>query len=191
MQMEQWENGCLTILLSDQELSGMGVSFQSLDCREPATQQALQALLETAREQAGLPPEKHVLVEALPVESGCLLLITPLPHRKPIRMRRIEKPRVYAVADTDNLLRLARGLSRTVGCLPPLLASSLYRFGEGYRLVVYPSRTPSRLWYLLSEFGQQVGEGETAVAFTAEHGNAITLGNALEKLIQTTTQAVG
>lgn len=184
MRMERLENGCLTILLSDQEMSGMGVSFSSLDYQEPATRQALESLLTTAQEQAGLPPEKHMLVEALPVEAGCLLLITPLPHRRQIRMRRMEKPRVYAITDTDNLLRLGEGLSHTVGHLPPLLASSLYRFDTGYQLVVYPSRTPPQLWNLLSEFGRPTGEGETAVAFVTEHGTAVVLGNALERLMQ-------
>ena len=191
MQMEQWENGCVTILLSDQELSGMGVDFGRLDYREPVARQALQAVVSAAREQTGLPPEKHVLVEALPVEAGCLLLITPLPRRRPIRMRRIEKPRVYAVADTDSLLRLAAALSRAIGKLPPLMASSLYRFEEGYRLVVYPSHMPTRIGYLLSEFGECVGTGESVVAFTAEHGCAITMGNALEQLMLAMAPAVG
>ena len=188
MHMERLGNGCLTILLSDQELSGMGVSFGSLDYQEPETRQALQSLLTAAREEAGLPPEKHMLVEALPVEDGCLLLITPMPRRRQIRMRRMEKPRVLSVADTDNLLRLAAGLHKTVGHLPPLLASSLYRFEGGYRLVIYPSRTPSQVWHLLSEFGQAAGEGETAVAFTAEHGTVITIGDALERLMQAVGQ---
>ena len=55
MQMEQWENGCLTILLSDRELSGMGVRFPDMDCREPATRKILRALLENAYAQAGAP----------------------------------------------------------------------------------------------------------------------------------------
>lgn len=191
MQMERWENGCLTILLSDQELSGMGVSFPGMDCREPATRQALRSLLERAYAQAGMPPEQRMQVEALPVTSGCLLLVTPLPRRRPIRMRRIEKPRIYAVADTDSLLRLAAELKRAVEPLPPLLASSLYRFREGYRLVVYPAHTPPRLWILLSEFGQQIGEGEVAVAVTAEHGRALAQGDALERLMGSAVPAVG
>lgn len=190
MRMQRLENGCLTILLSDQELSGMGVSFGTLNYQEPATRQALKDLLSAAQEQAGLPPDKHMLVEALPVEEGCLLLVTPLPRRRQIRMRRLEKPRVYAIADTNSLLALAVGMGRTAGHLPPLLASSLYRFEGGYRLVVYPARTPARLWRLLSEFGRAVGEGETAAAIAAEHGTPIALGNALDRLMRAARPAL-
>lgn len=190
MQMEQWENGCLTILLSDRELSGMGVRFPDMDCREPATRKVLRALLENAYAQAGVPPAKRLQIEALPVASGCLLLVTPLARRRAIRMRRKEKPRIYAVADTDDLLRLAEALRRWHE-VPPLLASSLYRWDKEYRLVVYPARTPSRLWLILSEFGRPVGQGDVPTAVVEEHGRLLARGDALEQLMTATPPMVG
>lgn len=189
MQMEQWENGCLTILLSDRELSGMGVRFPDMDCREPATRQALRTLLKNAYAQAGVPPAQRIQIEALPVASGCLLLVTPLVHRRIIRLRRMEKPRIYAVAGTDNLLRLAEALRRWREA-PPLLASSLYRLGKEYRLVVYPAHTPSRLWLILSEFGRPAGQGDIAAAVVEEHGRPLAQGDALERLMVGATPPV-
>lgn len=183
MYMEQWENGCLTILLTDRELSGMGLSFGKMDGQEPAAREALNTLLTAARRQAGLPPEHRLQVEALPVASGCLLLVTPLPRRRSIRIRRSAKPQIYRVDSADALLALAAGTAS----LPPLLASSLYRWKNGWRLVVYPLRVSPRWHNALSEFGEWVGEGETAVAVLEEHGIPLAVGDALDRLTQVVT----
>ena len=116
--------------------------------------------------------------------------MTPLTRRRAIRMRRKEKPRIYAVADTDDLLRLAEALRRWHE-VPPLLASSLYRWDKEYRLVVYPARTPARLWLILSEFGRPVGQGDVPVAVVEEHGRILARGDALERLMAATPPAVG
>lgn len=187
MYMEQWDNGCMTILLSDIELSGMGIRFEEMDSRQPATREALHILLAAARRQAGLPPEHRLRVEALPIEAGCLLLVTPLPRRRSLRMRRPVKPQVYAVDCVDHLLSLAAA----IGAMPPLLSSSLYRWQKGWRLVVYPARISPRLDSLLAEYGRLVGEGDLAAAATEEHGTPIVRGDALDRLIQAMVTANG
>lgn len=56
MKMELLENGCLKIVLSDEELRDMGLSFEKLDYRNLETQRAIQQLLLTARQETGFPP---------------------------------------------------------------------------------------------------------------------------------------
>lgn len=171
----------MTILLSDSELSEMGVSFQQLSVARPQTRRALQTVIRAARERAGLSA-RRVRVEAIPTGEGCMLLITPLPARRVLRIRRLEKPLVYAVASTDDLLALAKSLRRR-GTLPPALtASSLYRAQEGYRLILYAARPAAWLPRMLGEYARLIGQGQLAAALTEEHAIPLVLGHALDAL---------
>lgn len=187
MRMEILENGCLKILLTAEDLDSLGISFADLDYGKPATRKAVQALLEAARKEMGFDPAGGMLVEALPVDGGCLLLFTPTGGHRRARMKAMGGPYIYEVADADQLLRLAEGLRR-FDYVPGrrfagISGSSLYSFGGGYRLVLYPSAPfPRGMSNLLQEFARAAGEGDAAAAFTAEHGRPIAVGNALSRI---------
>ncbi|MBQ8752675.1 MAG: adaptor protein MecA [Clostridia bacterium] len=178
--MERLENGCLKIILSEQELSERRLSFSLLDYRDAATRQALSQLLKEAQQRTGFHTTGTLLVEAVPLSDGCLLLITPEPTRSRLRIRRVTGPLVYTIADADSLLSLARGWRRDPQNARSLLSSSLYREAEGYRLVVYPAPAFSkRARRLLEVFSVECREGEAAAAFVAEHDTPLLIGNAL------------
>lgn len=187
MKMELLENGCLKILLSEEDLRTLGLSFDCLDYDNASTREAIQALLLAAREETGFNPVGGLLVEALPVDGGCLLLMTPTVGHRRIRLKRAVGPFVYEVEDAEQLLRLADGLSRYQPApdvrVQPWAGSSLYQFGDKYRLVLYPSAIlPRGMGDLLQEFVRSAGEGDAAAAYTAEHGRAIAVGDALTRL---------
>ena len=56
MKMELLENGCLKIMLTEEDLDRLGLSFASLDYDAPATRSALQTLLMAARNETGFDP---------------------------------------------------------------------------------------------------------------------------------------
>lgn len=187
MKMELLENGCLKILLGEEDLQALGLSFEGLDYDTPATREAIQALLLAAREETGFSPSGGLLVEALPVDGGCLLLMTPTSGHRRIRLKRAVGPYVYEAEDAEQLFRLAAGISRCRpdmdGHMQPWAGSSLYQFGDKYRLILYPSSLlPRRMDDLLLEFVRSAGEGDAAAAYTAEHGRAIAVGDALARL---------
>ena len=195
MKMEQLENGCLKIWLDEPDMQEMGLRFEEMDYRNAATREAVARLLETAREQTGFEAPDGLLVEVLPLDKGCLILMTPgraapaaaPSERRRFRMVRAGGPFVYAVEGVDQLFQLCAGLKRfrrtggETAFRDP--ASSLYRFGNGYRLVIYHGFvTPRGMSGMLSEFGKLVGEGDAAAAFTAEHGQPLAIGDAVEQL---------
>ena len=51
MKMELLENGCLKIVLSNDELEEMGLTFERLDYRNMETQRTIQRLLQIARQE--------------------------------------------------------------------------------------------------------------------------------------------
>ena len=187
MKMELLENGCLKILLTEEDLNRLGLSFASLDYDTPATRSAMQTLLLAARNETGFDPTGGLVVEALPVDDGCLLLFTPTASHRRIRLKKAVGPYIYEVEDAEQLFRLAEGLSRYRQPLQkrllPSAGSSLYLFGEKYRLVLYPASVlPRGVQDLMREFSRSAGEGDAAAAYTAEHGRAIAVGDALTRL---------
>ena len=195
MRMEPMENGCLKIWLDAGDLQALGLQFEDMDYRESATREAIAKLLQTAQDQTGFQMTDSLLVEALPLDEGCLLLLTPggaLDNtgagRRRLRMVRAGGPLVYSLAEVDQLFQLEQGWRRfrCRGRSGPSFrepATSLFRFGDQYRLVVYPSfLIPKGMRSMLSEFGTLVGEGDAAAAYTAEHGQALAIGDAIDRL---------
>lgn len=178
--MDLLKNGCLKILLTEEDLRAFHLTFEDLDYSNDSTRGVLRLLLEQAREETGFDPGGSLLVEALPVDGGCLLLLTPTAGKRHVRMKRAAGPFVYELDDTDAVLRLARSAD---GQMPAMLTSSLYRFGSRYRLILYPGSPLSReMSNLLGEFARPAGEGDAAAAYTAEHGEAIAVGDALHRM---------
>ena len=120
MKMEQLENGCLKIWLDEPDMQEMGLRFEEMDYRNAATREAVARLLETAREQTGFEAPDGLLVEVLPLDKGCLILMTPgraapaaaPSERRRFRMVRAGGPFVYAVEGVDQLFQLCAGLKR-------------------------------------------------------------------------------
>lgn len=182
MKMDLLENGCLKILLTEEDLQAYGLTFEGLDYDKEGTRSALQHLLEEAKHKTGFDSSGSLLVEALPVDGGCLLLLTPAAGKRHVRLRRTVGPYIYELDTADAVLQLAQSMGDQAA-LPPSCGSSLYQFGEGYRLVLYPGAPlPRRAGHLLHEFARAAGEGEAAAAYTAEHGRSIAVGDALGRL---------
>lgn len=193
VKMELLENGCLKIVLTNEELGEMGLTFERLDYRNAETQRAIQQLLLIARQETGFRHSGDLTVEAIPLEEGCLLLLTPSAIRRRIRMKKAVGPYIYRVADIDGLFRLAESWNRLQTQSRPdaeepgisAAGSSLYRLDDAFGLVLYPAMPlPREAGALLQEFAQPVGEGDASAAFTAEHGQPLAIGDALHRLWQ-------
>lgn len=182
MKMDLLENGCLKILLTEEDLRAFGLTFEGLDYDNEGTRSALHRLLDEAKRRTGFDASGSLLIEALPVDGGCLLLLTPAGGKRRVRLRRAAGPYVYELDTADAILQLAQSVGEMEG-EAPVFGSSLYAFGGGYRLILYPGAPLSRrMGALLHEFARAAGEGDAAAAFTAEHGRCIAAGDALGRL---------
>ena len=185
MQFHITENGALRVMVSNEELERMGLSFAALDGTSPMTRSALGAVLLTAEVQTGFSPTDRMNIEAMPIDGGCLLLFTPDGDRPKLRLRRSAPAGVWRFADTDALLGFAEALHPFAGTLQrrrALCVGSLYRQGNAYDLIVYaPSMLPRGILPILSEFAEHIGNG-TAAAVTEEHAVPVCLREALVKL---------
>ncbi len=180
MKIEPLNSGALKIWMSEEELQRWGLSFESLGTDKVRTHRALIKLLGIAKQRLVDCPEEEMRVEVIALHSGCLFLITP----EKDSLQPICTPKIYAIADAEELLRLGENLAANHAGELPL--SSLYGWDKEYRLIVYgASRQQSDEWRILSEFAQCVAEGNSAAAFLEEHGVPIIQGTALHRLCAT------
>lgn len=189
MKIDLLENGCLKILLTEEDLRDFNLTFEDMDYNNEITRSALHQLLDTARRETGFDSSGSLIIEALPVDGGCMLLLTPTGGKRHVRMKRVVGPYIFELDDADTVLRLARSVGENT---PPMFGSSLYRFDKRYRLVLYPGAPLTReMGNLLGEFARPAGEGDVAAAYTAEHGESIAVGDALNRICAAMSQSGG
>ena len=176
--------GGYRVFLSDEDLKEWGLDFASLDSRSSATRALLTAVSLIVHGSGDFESD-GMEIEALPVEGGCFLLLTPTaPATRKPRWRRAAAPLVYRASDADALWGLAAAVAPASPDERSLFAAgSLYAFADGYRLVLYPFEPLSAAMAArLAEWAEPVGVGGAAAAFVAEHGKPLLIGDALQRL---------
>lgn len=173
LKVECVTEGRLRIWLTAEELQAWGVSYAQLGLSRLQTDRLLRQVMPAARRH--LPSgQRRLSVEAIPVEGGCVLLVSGNNEVRPggpILCRFAGLEELYALAD--------RWHSTAQGNI----ATSLYELEEAYLLVIYPVEplTASQQ-AMLREYCHRSAGGEAAAAYVGEHGRLLLAGNALEVL---------
>lgn len=147
MKIEPISNGNLRIWLAEEEIEAWGLEEGY----------GVRRLVRRALAAVGRRPTTHIGAEMIPVEGGCVVLVSPItPSRLPI---------VYAVE--------AGALSGVCDRWPQLStqAAQVYAMEDGYRIIAYGDDAE----YLLREYGYPVGYGEGVAAHVAEYGQLFTV----------------
>lgn len=145
VKIEPISNGNLRIWLADEEVEEWGL--------EDSRGKGVRRLVRHALSAVGRPPMTRVWAEMIPVEGGCVLLISSPVHSH-------QRPMVYAVG-ADELMEV---YARWRPALEE--AAQVYAMGEEYRIVLYGEQSDG----LLREYGTPLGSGEGMAAHTAEYG---------------------
>lgn len=177
MKMEPLKSGRLKIWLTARDMEQWGLRFETMSTADRATRHALLRLIAVARERASLNTEDGVTAEVIPLDGGCLMLLTPLSPLPPCAA----EPVICTFQNENDLLGFGRGLRPLEESALP--TSSLFGWGTAYRLIVYPSPTVSRsVKALLGEYAIPTARGYPAAAYTEEHGVPLSVGDALQRL---------
>lgn len=153
----------------------MGVDFHALKAHSPRTKAIIRHILRLIYAKEGFAAGVALSVEAAPVDGGCLLLITPTPLRLPQ-----DGIHVFTPCDAKALPALAATCERAAR--DTIIASSLYAYEGGYRLILYAPHLPKMIAAQLCEHASYVGGGRGLAAHIAEYGAPLFVGDALESV---------
>lgn len=174
----------LKILLTRQDMDGLGLIYENVDYSDENTRRVLLTLLGKAKEESGFSPRgAKLFVEVYPGDDGgCSLYFTTI--RKPSRLPGAQSAISPAVFEFDNVDDLIDGARKTFERYSHrIYKSSLYLLNGKYRLLVYNLDYSDKLSvYFLSEFARRVGEDEILAAYTIERGAEIIADSALDIL---------
>ncbi len=114
MEIKRISSRTLSIYLDASDLDELDITYEALDILCPHTRLVLRQLLETALAQTGFDPAGgRLLIEAYPVEEGCLLLFTLAQTEQEERVRSAG-PTLFLFSSFDLLRQACRQLDPTV-----------------------------------------------------------------------------
>lgn len=183
MNIEAIENNQIIVDLSSKDMTDLDITFEDMDYSNIETRRVIHIILDKARDtlHKDIDPTSRLIVEAIPkLSGGCLLFFTimdPASTQKLLQIKKASRELTYEFSDIDCLLDLAKTFN---GKIP--FSSQLYSLGNKYRLVLQPDFGFSEVRYLLSQYGNLVGENELFAAHTKEHWKLAIEDYAVEKL---------
>ena len=183
MILELVDESRLLIILSPEDMEDYQLTFDSLDWRDGHSRTVIREFLQMACHQKGFcPGDSRLLIEAVPDEEGCVLLVTMLPEEKSKRKRYWIKenhpvltPFVFRFDHAENLLAAVDRVYRQFYRPQKAACSSwLYLLNGAYYLVLYGGRRlPCSVEILLTEYGSFQGKGRNTAAQVLEHGKLL------------------
>lgn len=180
--MELIENGRLKVLLEQDDLQQLDISFEEMDYGNMETKRVVWTLLDKARRQYDLNFDVtgKLLIEVIPNRvGGCVMYFTALTREfgdqsQRMIMKKSLKPLIYSFENASHLLSAIAGLSTYAkDCLGQ---SELYLYENTYKLILYPQGIENpALSATFMEFGKLHKPHELAPLVIREHGKALAM----------------
>ena len=182
MNIEQIDDSRVLITLCDEEMKSYSVSFESLSLSDNNTRTVLKKLMYYASDRTGINFEKkHILIEALKYDHGCLLLFTlskKSSEKKTYKIKYYNDSYIFTFEDTETLLSCIQALYLMNDSR---FASSLYSGKNRYYLVINsPAALKPKYICTISEFCTHQFRGSIRTAVLREHTKPVSEKNAVE-----------
>ncbi len=181
------EGGKIKILLTAEDTSAMGISFKTINCKDPDTRLLLRAVYKMAKLRSGEDyNSRRLLIEAYPyINGGGILYFTPLEEnrgRKRLKLKTL-KPTSdrlnYVFPEGSCLLKAIELLYQNEHTRP--LYSELYTVDDVFLLTIHSLPDLSVL-HEIKEFSRDFFTGRQAEKYTGEHGKVLTGKNAIREI---------
>lgn len=164
--------GRIKVVLSTDDVSELGIDFNTIDCNKKETRFLLRALFKAASERAGIKESsQRLLIEAYPhIGGGGILYFTPLAksEKKYTPPKKKGVIAVFTFFDADSMLN-------AIECLYSLdyedLKSTVYETDGMFSLIIYECEMPCEI---IREFCKDIQFGERAKKITCEYGKPLT-----------------
>ncbi len=180
MKISQLSKDKVMVTLSADDMRSFELEFDSMGLSNPHSKKVINKLLNVAF-NSGYDScnNKSILCEAVPIESGCILLISLKDKkscRKKYRIKRIKEYPCYRFECVDDLLNTVQKLYYTDILF---YNNSVYMYKDRYYLVFDYPVVPKKAKNILSEYSTTVKGTKTFVARLNESAKALSKGNAI------------
>lgn len=160
-------------------MKDFSLEYEKLSFEDPHSGKILKRLLTLACSKTGLnTTDKKILVEAMPQEKGCLILLTLIPniHRKIYRIKKERKNLCYVFDDTEGLISAAKAFS--VNNIYP--ENSVYLWDNKYVVVLENIIENKEQLAKFREFSSKTLQGKIQTARVKENGKLLVGKNGME-----------
>ena len=181
MNIEQIDDSRVLITLCDEDMKSYSVSFDTMSLSDEHTKKVLKQLMYYASDKTGISFEKkHILIEALKYEHGCILLFTVSEKSK----RKIYKIKYY----NDSYIFTFENAEALLSCIQALYFMNDFRFASSekkkkkryYLVINSPAALKPKYICTISEFCSHQFRGRIHTAVLREHAKLISEKNAIE-----------
>ena len=171
MTIEQLDGERVLILLGSGDMKDFALEYDTLSFSDTHSRKILSRLLTLACLKTGLScADKKMLVEAVPQDGGCIILLTLKPKRRLYRIKRRQKCVCAVTDDVDDLMSAAEALG---GIIPD---AEVFIYSEKY-VILTESYTSLKTMSALYEYTDCFFVPVHNAAKVREHGKSLgTLG---------------
>lgn len=183
--LEQIDEKRLLIALSHDDMNILDLTFKQLSWKNEYSRQIIKKILLRAENEIGFSVgNNQMMIEAIPQNSGCVVLVTVLPHkkadRKIFKIKETIHPYLFKFCSLENLFcaieRIFKNKTITI-------KSSIFECNKAYFLLIYSNgEMPFFLKSILTEYCDILSKNDTTVSELIERGKLIIKNNAIEAI---------
>lgn len=184
MTIEQIDETRVLIALCREDMQVLSLEYNTMGFKDPYSRKVLKKLLALAGARTGVTvSNRSVMVEALPYDKGCLLVVTFLPkgeYPKKYRIKSEKSRTMYCFENCENLLAAAQQLYLG-GFL--LQGSKVFELnGEYFLIAGTGNKGLQKALIILKEYALKETSKKTELAKIEEHGRVIADNNAILRI---------
>ena len=185
MTIEQLGKTRFLIALCSQDMKDFSLNFDTMSLWDDHSRKVLSRLLHLASNKTGISiKENSVLVEAVPYDLGCVLLVSLIDKVSKRKVYKVKKSRGIPCVLFDTVTELLRCAEVFYRQEISLHTNSLWLFdGKYFLLLEYPFLS-DRAKAILGEFGKVYLLSRTAIAAVKERGKVICKDDAISTIGQ-------
>lgn len=170
------------IHLQRKDMKNFALKYEKMSFCDDRSKLVLLRLIKLALDTQEFAFPKRLLLEALPHNDGCLLLLTLDEKEQKRRTYRIKKQTEYPCFSFDNVDLLLTAIEKLYKTSKTFFNNSAYELKGKYYLVFDYPVIPKNGVAILSEYSDPVCFDKVFLAYLREHANVISSGNAIEHI---------
>ncbi|MBE6738443.1 MAG: adaptor protein MecA [Ruminococcaceae bacterium] len=182
MTIEKLSDEKILISLCKEDMESLRLNTREMGFCDESSKRSLLRLLQVACREAGMSAvSKTVLMEALPVQSGCLFLLTftEKKERRTYRVKKTKEGPCYVFSDAEKMLSAAEiSYLKKIGSCD----NALWAYSSKYYLIFKSPLIKGKLRDILAQYAERIPVTALINSRINEGGKLLCAGDALHTI---------